>query len=325
MKNTSNGFVLLFKETKEAAKLIFKQSSKSSSLLKSVTRAEIEFLRSNRESVKKMTGFFFLQLVPVLGYVPIVVGLLYPRQVFTHHFWSDEQKLVFLSEEFEERRQYCVDLARELNFHSIQSSKDCLSLFRSQVQSIPQERLALKRLSSAHLTALAGAVGVCSNKAVLVLSPNILLRYWLSKRAQEIAEDDRYIWNNMTTTDLLVTVDKAPLSLLEQIEFCRRRGFDCSSLLTLELTATPTATPSSPPPSITTITGDNVISRVPPQNEVIRPERLALDACIREWVSSTSDLVKGSDPKESGDLKDHHVQRAAIILHLIALNAAVKK
>ena len=93
--------------------MLINQSSKSSYVSKSVLRTEIEFLRSNRESVKKMTGFFFLQLVPILGYVPIVVGLIYPRQVFSHHFWSEEQKLLFLGEEFEERRKYCVDLAKE--------------------------------------------------------------------------------------------------------------------------------------------------------------------------------------------------------------------
>ena len=304
MKNTTNGFVLLFKETKDAAKVIFNQSSKSSSLLKSMTRTEVEFLRSNRESVKKMAGFFVLQLVPILGYVPIVVGLFYPRQVFSHHFWSDEQKLLFLSEEFEERRQHSVNLARELNFLSVQSSKDFLLLLRSQLDSIPRDRLALKEISSAHLTALAGAVGVCSNKAVLVLSPNILLRYWLSKRAREITEDDSYILNNMTATDVLVTVDRAPLSLLEQIEFCRRRGFDCSSLLTLELTTTP-PTSSSSPSSIAPITGNNDV--IPQKNEVIRPERVVLDACIRDWVSATSDLVKDrGDPEGSGNLKDHH-------------------
>ena len=323
VKNMTNGFVVLYKETKVAARMLINQSSKSSYVSKSVLRTEIEFLRSNRESVKKMTGFFFLQLVPILGYVPIVVGLIYPRQVFSHHFWSEEQKLLFLGEEFEERRKYCVDLAKELNFNVLQSSKDYFFLLRSNLSSIPYDEIALRTISSAHLTALAGAVGVCSNKAVLLLSPNVLLRYWLLKRAKEIIEDDRYILNNMTSTDILIMVDNASLTLLEQIEFCRRRGFDCSSsLLSESPTLTSTAT-SFPPPTTVAASDYADVSEVPiPPNEVISPARLSMDICIRAWVDTAAYLVKERDPKEGANIIDH--DKAAIILHLIALNAATK-
>jgi hypothetical protein len=62
------GFKKLFLETKDAIILYSKKQSQS---LKRLRRKEEELIRSNFSSVQKLIIYFFLQLPPIIGIIPV--------------------------------------------------------------------------------------------------------------------------------------------------------------------------------------------------------------------------------------------------------------
>lgn len=289
IKNTTNGFGVLFKETKVVIQLAVKSKWEKSSL----KRSEIELTRSNREALHRMVFFFILQSPPFIGYIPLLLAMRYPRQVFTHHFWTAEQKIAFLGEEFAERRNHALVLGKMVEFSLSAISENSqpqinLKHLFSELE-IRLVATSLESVSNSHLTALAGAVGVCSNQLTLKLSHPFLLKSYLSNRAQQIIEDDEYIQRNSEVVAGEVVVDGRPLSTAELIEFCARRGFNCSQLL---------LTPSD-------------ISSGSSNSDRDRRVREAMNSYLMEWIDAATNLKEET--------------KAIVVLHSIAFNSIINR
>lgn len=108
MRSVTVGFKKLFVETLEVRKLRQELNTRS------LTRREHELLRTNSESLRKVTAFFVLQLPPVIGLLPIAVALTYPKHILTHHFWSDDQQTQFLWEDRQRQVQIANDSLRDI-------------------------------------------------------------------------------------------------------------------------------------------------------------------------------------------------------------------
>lgn len=166
IKSIPKGFVKLYHETK------------SVNLLKDqlvTTRKENELIRSNVESLKKIVLFFFIQLPPVIGYFPMIIALHYPKQMLTHHFWTDEQKQQFLAEDFQNRKYHARLFAKEIANYKDKGRK---------------EPTTVEDIESHHLRLLAGAHSIFENHFALSITPAFLLRYWLNQRGHWVIKDD---------------------------------------------------------------------------------------------------------------------------------------
>eukprot|EP01039_Chlorochromonas_danica_P010273 gene10273-11369_t len=106
----------LFRDTIKTVKLL------QSTEVEDRTRDQEELIRTTLSSLKKVGGFIVLQAPPLIGLLPIAVAMAYPRQVLTHHFWTEEQKIEFLENEFDERK-----LAAERYLQSLTSSSSSLT------------------------------------------------------------------------------------------------------------------------------------------------------------------------------------------------------
>ena len=62
------GFKKLFFETKDVFTLSLKKQSQN---LKRLRRKEEELIRSNFSAIQKLTIYFFLQLPPIIGVIPV--------------------------------------------------------------------------------------------------------------------------------------------------------------------------------------------------------------------------------------------------------------
>ncbi len=72
MSQVPTGFKKLFFETKDALVLYSKKQSQARSA-KKLKRREEELIRSNFASVQKLIVYFFLQLPPIIGIIPVRV------------------------------------------------------------------------------------------------------------------------------------------------------------------------------------------------------------------------------------------------------------
>jgi len=223
-RNVPKGFYKLYVESKDVLRLKLNYVTNKN---KSLTREELEKIRANSESLRKVGVFFVLQSTPIVGMLPYFVAIKFPRQILTHHFWSEEQKVSFLKEEFKERRDHAVTLRKLLELEGVLLN---FSLSGDGKSGYSLEALsdALSTISSLdgktedHIRALAGAVGVCHSQFILSSAPTFMLRRWLTKRANEILLDDNHFIGHSNSPPQLNTV--------ELFEFCKRRGFDCSQL-----------------------------------------------------------------------------------------------
>lgn len=211
IKKVPHGFYVLYEESKISASVVSMKWSASAL----ITRHEKNLLRSNVDSLKKISVFFALQAVPIIGTIPILVALKYPRHILTHHFWTNEQKVIFHMDESMERHQY----------------SHVLSALTAEEKDLGIQPLEF--VSRNHLELLSGAIGITSHKIVLKLAPAFMLRSWLRKRAKEIAEDDYDIYKDYLLKGKPVLDGECPESLLDA---CKRRGFNYSrSLLRYEI------------------------------------------------------------------------------------------
>ena len=180
-------FKKVYVETKQVNSL---NSKKKFLRLKNLSRNEEELIRTNRLALSKLVTFFFAQLVPIIGYIPLFVYFSYPRQLLTPHFWSDEEKSSFPVVVYTECRVHADELAKLLK------SQDAITL-----------KSSLDTLSKPHLKCLAGANGICSSQTALKLAPAFLLRRWLASRSRELVLDDTLLQiegvDNLDTIELL--------------------------------------------------------------------------------------------------------------------------
>jgi hypothetical protein len=191
LKQIPTGFQKLMFESKDVVVLYTKKITSSANNLR---RREQELIRRNMESVQKLVVYFFLQLPPIIGILPTIVYLRYPRQLLTRHFWSDEEAKAYMVEEYEERRVHARKLADLIKDHS---NLD-ISMYH-----LPSH---LNTLPSHYIKTLAGANGIVSTQFILNWSPSFLLKMWLRTRAVEISNDDILLakegLNELTLEDL---------------------------------------------------------------------------------------------------------------------------
>jgi hypothetical protein len=74
------------------------------------TYSEVQFIRLTIRSAKKVGFFFIIQLVPIIGYLPIAIALLFPKYILTEHFWTNEQKQLFFKQDWEMRHKHSFNL-----------------------------------------------------------------------------------------------------------------------------------------------------------------------------------------------------------------------
>mmetsp|Transcript_13397 Transcript_13397/g.18356 ORF Transcript_13397/g.18356 Transcript_13397/m.18356 type:complete len:298 (-) Transcript_13397:148-1041(-) len=221
-RNVPKGFYKLFVESKDVFRLKLNYVSNNN---KSLTREELEKIRSNSESLRKVGIFFVLQSTPIIGMLPYFVAIKFPRQLLTHHFWSEDQKRSFLREEFKERRQHAKTLKELLEQEGVIKIGDLsgeeAKIFPLNLLSSLTKISSLDTQSEKHIRALAGAVGVCHSQFMVSAAPTRMLRRWLIKRIDEILLDDSHF---------VGTSSSPQLNTGELIEYCKRRGYDCSEL-----------------------------------------------------------------------------------------------
>jgi hypothetical protein len=185
IKAVPGGFGKLYRESKHAYALKEK-------LVK--TREERELLRSNAESLRTIALFFLLQLPPVVGYLCIIIGVQFPKQILTHHFWNDLHIQQFLGEDFDNRKHHTRLLLKER---------------------LP-EAPTLTDIHSRQLRLLAGSHSIFENHFALAITPPFLLRRWLNDRARYIVRDDSWLIEE--------TIDKINKLELQRIGI--KRGCD---------------------------------------------------------------------------------------------------
>lgn len=192
-----SGFKKVFAETKEVMAL---SKKKKTLTLKNLNRRQEELMRTNHLALSKLVTFFLAQIPPIIGYIPLFVYFSYPRQLLTHHFWSEEEKTKFPVEQYAECRIHANALAK-----FVETRKEAIN-FKTSLDTLP----------AAHLESLAGANNICSSQTVLKLAPTILLKRWLKSRSRELVLDDT----------LLRLEGVNDLDTIELQNACVRRGLN---------------------------------------------------------------------------------------------------
>jgi hypothetical protein len=183
------------------------------------TRTELEQIRENNESLLPVTLLVLCQFVPVLGNIPILGALAYPRQLLTISFWSPEQLASIREIEFKEK-----EAAREI-LVKILAGGDGANGVSDEVKALVARDQKVEELPTVHLTELAKANALYANNliysavALPIFGPIsvALIRKKLTKRAIEIASDDA-ILRNMRNEEL------SALTASELLTACTRRG-----------------------------------------------------------------------------------------------------
>ena len=300
-KSIPVGFGKLFKEAKHVALFQFRHSK--SLILQDdskLSRKEINQTRSHTESIKRLLPILLFYVVPVIGNFPIFIALAYPKYMLTYHFWSDEQKELFLNEDFIERRNHALKLFN--NNKSIYQNKQ-LSENMEYLQSL-KGRLSLKTLSSTHLRCLAGSNGIFRTQLLLKASPKWILLSKLRKRARELIDEDKAILDDCLGD--FTSWNHSIMSLVELQQFCSRRGFEVTDK-------------HSPSPIVTTVDSvDDIAHNMPKVNSTKAIDDMA--QFYRDWLECSSSFVRElrkSGDGGSGSSEDLHL---SLSLHLTALS-----
>ena len=227
-KSTSGipaGFGKLYQEGKTAINITVSQNSKVVPTYKGncLSRQENNKKRSFIESIKILSPILLLYPSPLVGNLPIFVALMFPKQLLTYHFWSDEQKHLFLREDFLIRRTHALNVYN----HNRTIYQDKL-LHENTIYLLSlKEKLHMKDFSSSHLRDLAACNSVFSRHPwFLNISPRILLLHKLRLRAKLIMEDDHAILKSCVNKNVSW---RQIMSLTELQQFCVKRGFDVFS------------------------------------------------------------------------------------------------
>lgn len=166
-----------------------------------ITRRETELIRSNLEALKKISPVLLTCSIPIFGYLPSIIALRYPKQLLSEHFWNDEQRKKFYSEEVSQRRLFREEFLSTINQSNFKSGMSCITL---------------SDMSPLSIRTLAGANSICSSIWLLDWAPTFLLRQWLERRGQELLTDDQLL-----TEEGIVNLSENELQLA-----CLRRGVD---------------------------------------------------------------------------------------------------
>ena len=187
------------------------------------SRQEVLKTRSFVESVKILSPILLLYPIPIVGTLPLLVAFMFPKQLLTHHFWSDEQKLLFLRDDFIIRRSHALNVYN----HNRTIYQDKLLHENTMYILSLREKLNLKDLSSSHLRSLAGCNSVFNrHQWFLHISPRTVLLRKLRLQAKHIMEDDAIL--KSCDGNKRVSWQQI-MSLTELQQFCVKRVFDVFS------------------------------------------------------------------------------------------------
>ena len=171
------GFKNVFRETKdslEPRKLRYEG--------KPLSRQQEILLKKNSAALQKLFLFSVVQTVPVLGWLPIIIALTYPRLLLTDHFWSEDQKIEFMQQEHAERKHFGLELRKHIGSlsHRIEPSIfHSVGIFSS-----------LNKLSPEHTKLLANANAIHGNDLSRLFTPSFLSRRMMNSTAAFIIKDD---------------------------------------------------------------------------------------------------------------------------------------
>jgi len=199
------------------------------------TRAQQELIRINQAALKKVGVLFVCQLIPIVGNIPVLVAIAYPKQLLTHHFWSSEQRQAYLEEDFSLRKssaRQLINLVLENDKHSnsnqtkgpvVSSSPINLDGFISTLDEptfqlwmtmIETRKIALNA-DRKYLTLLSINNNISEYPILYRTCPLSILKHLLSQRVKEIVEDDVKLHREGINT----------LNVQELRDACLRRGF----------------------------------------------------------------------------------------------------
>jgi len=145
-----------------------------------VTRRDLLRVTYTARQFQKVGGFIFIACLPVVGTPVGVIGLCYPRNLLTRHFWSEEEEVNYLKKEYADvnKALLALDASGELESplsFSCSSSSPCLD--------------SLSRQSLLHLSTVFGIrmIGVTE---LMQLFPRSFLRRWLEIKCRDTCADD---------------------------------------------------------------------------------------------------------------------------------------
>jgi len=168
------------------------------------TRAELEKIRQNNESLVPLTLLVMCQFVPILGNIPVLIALAAPRFLLTSCFLNEEQLAQIRAHEFNEK------IAARIQLDKLTAA-----------ESLDAQGKSLVDLADDHMSSLSKANALYANTLIYRALTTPLrpisatfIRRKLVKRTTEIASDDV----------LLKALQLESLELSELLTACTMRG-----------------------------------------------------------------------------------------------------
>ena len=79
-----------------------------------IPRQQIEQQRMLRHDIRIALPLVILSIPPIIGYIPVLMAIISPRQWMSRHFFNNHERLLNASIEVEQRRQHSTDLSQSL-------------------------------------------------------------------------------------------------------------------------------------------------------------------------------------------------------------------
>jgi len=142
-----------------------------------LSRLQFQQVAYTSRQFQKLGGFIFIAALPFVGSIIGCIGLLYPRNILTHHFWTEEEEHDYL------RYEWDAILKASTSLKS--------TLFASK--SLPL--IEINDLSRKTLIKLCTASGINFFGTIHPISffPRGFLQRWLEIKARDISLDDHFI------------------------------------------------------------------------------------------------------------------------------------
>lgn len=170
-------------------------------------RAEHEEVRVNNAALVPVTFMGLAQFIPILGNLPVLLALAYPRQLLSEAFYTPEQLAAVRLEEFSEKV-----VARRAVAEALKSADGA---YTNWTHFQAAGRFHLPTCPHAHLHSLCRSNALFATHALYNVLPDSVLKSSLVQRAREIAQDDEL---------LRPALALEALSDAELLTACTRRG-----------------------------------------------------------------------------------------------------
>jgi LETM1-like protein len=192
-----------------------------------------QFIQQQRflQDARDIMPLFLLWIPPIIGYLPMILAVVAPRQVLTPQFTNEYERYLYAAWQANERRLHYPVVGKMLSqrLSNIQTSghdvagpiikADCL--FDEWVQTDLSE---IDRLPRRALQAMSGSLGLYHtlpikvSKALLQVTPRQVLTSHLKYRARLVGTDDKLLLQNCVDDNI------ANMTNDEVIEACQARG-----------------------------------------------------------------------------------------------------